>query len=213
MAKKPLMFGEQLDEQEKAALSDPRLRAGDHDPFYIPGYSEQLKARDLAKGDPRILPDHIKRKYYQRFGTGPVELRHEFTWVRVASPSGTQSYNADVDATEYYRRGYRPVEVADAAEFTAKYGYDFPPAATVVEGKIRQLDLALFVIDGEQARRNREEQDRYNEFFHGTNQPKEGEQTRLPFDIVDFEEDEPASKALDDLPDAFTAGPNIDHNR
>ena len=211
--KKPLIFGEPMDEQEKTALRDPRLRDGGHDPFYIPGYTEQLQANDIAGGHEAVMPEHVKRKYYQRFGKAPGELRHEFKWVRITNPSGGQSYNADIDATMYIQKGYRAVEVETKEDFEKKYGCGFPPAASIVDGKIRQLDVALFVIDGALARQNAEEQRAYNEWFHGANQPKQGEQTRIPFDIVDFDEDEHAKSSVDDLPDAFVAGPATNINQ
>jgi len=210
--KKPMLFGEQLDESAKATLRAPKLRDGGFDPFYIPGYTEQLQANSIAEGHSAVLPDHIKSKYYKRFGKGPGVLRHEFKWVRVSSPSGAHSYNADVDATMYTNKGYRAVEVTSQEDFEQKYGCGFPPAANIVDGKIRQLDVALFVIDGEQARLNAEEQRQYNEWYHGENQPKQGVQTRIPFDIVDFDEDTHAKSAVDDLPDAFVAGPATNIN-
>ena len=208
-SKQPVIFGDPMDDQERATFTHPKLRDGDYDPFYIPGYTEQRQANDIAKGHSGVLPEHVKKKYYTRFGKAPGEMRHEFKWVRIASPSGEHSYNADVDATMYAQKGYRPVEITSKEDFESKYGYGFPPAAQIVDGKIRQLDVALFVIDGEQARLNEEEQRAYNEWFHGANQPKQGEQTRIPFDIVDFDSDAHAKSTVDDLPDAFTAGPAI----
>lgn len=195
MIEEPLLWGDESNEVEKFD-SERDLVEGGFDTSYIGGYSELQKAKDIAKADEATLSESIKRKYYKRFGTEPYKSKYEFAWPRVSSPSGDDSHTANRDLIAWYQQGYTPVTVnpeqtldKQKAEFRKKYGYDFPRAARVApDGTIRRLDTALFVVDGERARRNEARQRAKNEKFHGINQPRFGEKTKAPFDFEIEEE-------------------------
>lgn len=156
MTGKPLLFGE----------DDPRRKAqrarGGLAPDYIPGYSELVQARDIAKAEHfydgiehRGLTDAQKRVYYERFGTKPVDSEWEFSWQRVSGPGGENSYNASTALMLAENDGWELVQLKAKdikrakEEFKERFGYGFPPAAHLMpDGSLRRLDVALYVMRG-----------------------------------------------------------------
>ena len=152
---KPFLVPDATNDVERASETNPWIRQS-HDPSYIPGYSEQVQANDLATGDDlefrqrhRHLGNDPKAHFYRLIGAEPKPLAVEFAWLRVNDPGGNRSYNADVDLMEYTSDGYIPATV----ETLTKYGYGFPPAGhKAPDGTIRRLDTMLYFIDGSKAR-------------------------------------------------------------
>lgn len=151
MPSKPLLFADDVPAADKRAVELKYVRE-EFDKFYIPGYSEVVKANDLSKNRAQIIDQagQTKQDYYQRWGTGPRDLPFEFVWVRVTDPAGrTTGTNIGIDRFHYTEKGYRPCTVQDFERLKEKLPtLDFPPAAEKAEdGTIRIQDSALFVVD------------------------------------------------------------------
>lgn len=134
---------------------DQQMRFG---PDYIPGYTERVMANDIAKADPLLFREahrtskgaKTQEELYREIGAEPGPLPVELTWLRVSSPSGGNSYSADVKMAEATQQhGFRKATVDDLK----LYGFGFPPAAhKEPDGTIRRLDVALYIRHGEVAR-------------------------------------------------------------
>lgn len=169
---KPVLWGTEETETDRDFMADMRI-SEEFDPSYIPGYSEIAKANDLAASN---AADSVKRHYYKQIGAAPRELPYQMAWVRVRGVDGERSPNADVGASEWRRRGYRPLPAAElqpGGSLYEHFGWRMPPAAHVsADGTICREDTQLWAIDG--ARANALEQARlaYTKEFH---EPRERE--------------------------------------
>jgi hypothetical protein len=151
--KKPLLFGNEETTIDEAAgkLEDGEIRDF-YDPSSVPGHAEQVMANEIESSE--AMSASVKEGYYRRFGTGPTDLEADFRWVRTQGPDGKRSYNADVAAMQYRRDGYRPATVEDLN----RLGFGMPVAAQILpDGSIQREDTALFIVDGDRARKNEAE--------------------------------------------------------
>ena len=171
---KPLLFGTTYaDEIERLAALGETM---ENDAGYIPGYSEQVRANEIAKIDPTIenftTSRHIKTKeglnlrdhYLKKYGD-PRPLPVRFKWVRVEDMRGDEGApNVRKDLLPYLKDGYK---IATQDDLNA-HSYGMPPAANVAaDGTIRRGDVALMVVDAEgaaraDARKARENAEREN---------------------------------------------------
>lgn len=159
-SKRPILWGNQTTDTEAVAGIEGTFLFEERDPSYVPGHGEIVMANDIAKGH---LPEHEKRRYYERFGTGPKALPMDLAWVRVSGVDGNRSYNADISAADWRRKGYRPATLDDLK----KQGWEVPPTAHVeADGTIRREDVALWIVDGDRARALEAYQARVNAEFH-----------------------------------------------
>lgn len=149
---KPLVFP---DNRSASDRFDPANVRG-HDPSYIPGYSEIVQANDIAASDElKFLNAHAgtrtKRKedIYKLIGTGPQQLDVQFSWQRVVSPNGGNSYSASVQLMNAAQEGWRLATIEDLQN----RGFGLPPTAHRDGEMIRRLDTALYIRDGEVARK------------------------------------------------------------
>lgn len=149
MAKqKPLLFGD-----TEAAVEAQAQYAFEREetPDYIPGYTEQIQANAVndARGSSGMATTARKEHYFKQFGVAPKELPVKLTWVRALGLDGAVNSNVRVQQSEYRKRGYRPATEEDLKT----HGYGLPPTAEVAaDGSIRRNDVALWVVDGEQAK-------------------------------------------------------------
>lgn len=150
---KPMLFS---DERSDAERFNPRkwLATG-MDPSEVPGWSERVRANDLAKADDLIFRDQnngkTKEHFYNIVGATPGELPVDFKWLRVTSPTGTRSGTVTQQLSWYQdKEGFRPATMEDLE----KYGYKLPPTAHVSEDNLirRGSDVALYIRSGEVAR-------------------------------------------------------------
>lgn len=161
MAKKPILFGDTRTETEISADRFQPIWEESFDPSYIPGYSEKVRANDIARADELFFrqqhsgakPGARKQEdWYRKIGAEPGELPVEFKGIRVEGPNGGPSHTANWQsayAMEY--EGFRPVTRTELEAM----GYGMPPAWREDEaGYIRRYDLQLMVRDGKVARRH-----------------------------------------------------------
>jgi hypothetical protein len=152
MSTKPIIFSDTRGDAEKF---DPRLHAGNLDPSRVPGYSEIVKANDIARADPLIFREKTgmtQEEAYAKIGAKPQELAVELAWLRISGPGGAESHSAarELDRA-VYQEGFRLCSKEDLEG----HGYGFPPAARPAEdGTIRRgPDTALYIRSGEVARK------------------------------------------------------------
>lgn len=153
---KPLVFGDESP-VEKYSNPDP-----DHaylQPDRIGGYSERVRANDIAKAQYPVagvqggLTPAQKEAYYQKLGAAPGDLPFQFRWLRVSNAAGGNSYNADVEMMRARHEGWELVNVKTKNEFKEKFGFDFPDTGNIMpDGTIRRMDVALAYVDGDRAR-------------------------------------------------------------
>lgn len=156
---KPVLFSEDY----VATRFDPRSRTA-QDPSRIEGWSETVRANDIAKADDlRFREAHVdgtviktKEDAYKVIGAKPAELPVEFVWLRVNGPGGAHSASAAVEIDSYTAdKGF---VLCTRDKFTAleeAYGYKFNHASWRVaeDGMIRRgADVALFFRSGEVAK-------------------------------------------------------------
>ena len=165
MPTKPFLFS---DDRSAVDRFDPYL-VRDLDPSRVPGYSEIVKANDIARADDlefrkaHEANPYIKTKEdaYKSIGAAPRTLEVEFKWLPVSGVAGSNlPYALRGQSDQYRQQGFQPVlldlsknaEVAFGELFP---GYGFPPTAHVeADGTIRRgPDVALYVRSGEVARR------------------------------------------------------------
>lgn len=145
------------------------------DPSYIPGYSEQVQANDIAATDDHIwYQQHLasgedgrpqdgqtKEDVYKQIGRHPAPLPVEFMWLRTQDAAGLHSAQIAKDLMEYDRRRYR---VAVWPNDFEPHGYGFPPAGhKEADGTIRRDDVTLYVVDGRAARAFKKAQQDYTQ--------------------------------------------------
>lgn len=160
--RKPMLFGDPTpDIQRKAEADATRRSEFATDPFYIPGYSELVKANAIGSAVQTFsgqgIDESEKQDYYKRYGTSPRELPFHFMPVRVRGPGGGGSTQADIEADTWKNLGYRPVSAEDFEEGgkLAQAGFGKPTAMTeTADGKFTSWDTELWVVDGERHRIN-----------------------------------------------------------
>lgn len=151
------------------------------DASWIPGYSEIVRANEIAKADDFVWAvQHektgiTKKQIYEVIGAQPQELPVEFAWLRVMGLDGGNSANADRERASYTKRGWRIVTVDDLKN----WGLGLPPQAHVSGGMIRRDDVALFVVDGRRERSFREWEARQLAEAEAETK-REGEKTGVP---------------------------------
>lgn len=152
MPKKPTLFSDSRDDTQRF---DPRLHRGELDPGRIEGYSEIIKANDLAKADPLTFRERngfSLEEAYRRVGASPRELDVEFAWLPASSPTGGTLSQAAAQQLDHYqnREGFRLATMEDIDE----RGFQLPLTAhEAPDGTIRRgSDVALYVRSGEVAR-------------------------------------------------------------
>lgn len=157
---KPLVFSDSRPAEERF---DPE-RTSRWGPSYIPGYSEIVAANDIAKADDLLFREQHKNALrpngkqgltkddvFRQLGTGPRVLDHEFRWLRVSGPNMSRTYSADAQLS--YAVNDQGFRLATEDDLKSR-GYGMPPAAHLDgEGKIRRLDVALYIRSGEVARK------------------------------------------------------------
>lgn len=156
MAKqKPVILPDYNTDTERAAIQTFNEQFFEQmDTSYIPGYTETVKANDIAATDDGTWYEQHKatglkkEDVYKQIGANPRELPVRFMWLRVMDTNGIEG-GAEVTKGlyDYKRRGYRPAVEADLTG----NGFGFPPAAYKVGEAIRRDDLQLFVVDGRAA--------------------------------------------------------------
>jgi len=177
-ATKPLLFGDKQGDTERAAMSNPFL--GDAlDPGAVPGYSEKVRANDVAAGR---LTASQREAALKAIGAEPGKLPVRLAWVRAAGLDGNVNGNVLVAASEFQRQGYRPATKEDLEA----HGYTLPPSAHIAaDGTIRREDVALWITDGAHA----EQLDRWRkemlDDFHAI-KPSEGADTGTPIEVLEY---------------------------
>jgi len=162
MAKKPVLFPEDLEANPDARFDPEYWEGRTSDPSWIHGYSEVVQANDIAQADDldfqnamREAGGKIKKKEdaYKLIGAKPQKLPVEFKWLPISGPSGegmSPDQRRQLDQYEN-REGFTPA-TEDVLE---KYGYKLSRSAWVGEdGKIRRgPDVGLYYRSGEVARK------------------------------------------------------------
>jgi hypothetical protein len=163
MAKKPVIltnYDRVAEDEVEELIARNRQLEDSYDPYYIPGYTEIVKANEIANADDHVWheryskTDITKAKVLAGIGANPQPLPVNFTPLRVSSADGTSNANVTRDLMPYSRWGYRPAIWPE--DFT-KHGFGQPPGYTVrQDGTLHRDDLQLFVVDG-RAERARQE--------------------------------------------------------
>lgn len=160
---KPLLFGTTYAEDIERLTAVNEIM--ENDAGYIPGYSEQVRANEIANIDPTVenftTSKHIKinglnlRDHYIKMYGTPKPLPVRFKWVRVEDQHGDDNTpNIRNDLLPYMKDGYKFVKTEDMEALSKEYGYGMPPAGVVApDGTIRRGDVALVVVDAEGAAR------------------------------------------------------------
>lgn len=150
--KKPLLFAEDFDPVERF---NPKNFRGSVDPSRIDGYSETVRANDIAKADDLVFREQnngmTKEDVYEQIGAHPQDLPVEFRWLRVCGPGGSESPHAARELDRLVtQEGFRPATEEDLE----RYGYSLSPNHwKAPDGTIRRgADVALYVRSGEVAR-------------------------------------------------------------
>jgi hypothetical protein len=96
MSDKPVKFGEKEASDDISRRNAQLGNPGYHvDVNYIPGYSEQVMANDMAKAvktDSTGMSEETKQGYYQRFGRKPMPLPYHFMPLRVLNTANEPLY-------------------------------------------------------------------------------------------------------------------------
>jgi hypothetical protein len=189
MSEKPFIFPDAQSDLERFNEINIDAVSGGFDSSYIPGYSEIVKANEIAaSNDLEFAQAHkdavsgarTKDDWYKIIGARPQKLPVYFKWLRVTSVSGDRSYNADVEVAQHQRRGWRLATDDDLGS----HGWGLPPAGILgADRYIRRLDTALFVIDAAL-------EDRYQAALRKTpddEAPKVGENTQVEIDVQNID--------------------------
>jgi hypothetical protein len=136
---------------------DPKAQNGTSDPGRIEGYSEIVRANDLAKADDykfrEIHGGKTKEDVYKVIGASPRELDCEFGWLPISGGAGGSMSQAASQQLDHYmsREGF---VLANEADLTSR-GFRLPPTAHIAaDGTIRRgSDVALYIRSGEVARK------------------------------------------------------------
>lgn len=185
------------DEREREKLGRaPVSHAG-----YIPGYHEQKKANDIAKGErfasgnkQHGLTETDKKEYYERFGTEPGPVPYEFDWARTRKPDGTEGTTLAMNRVKMRleREGWKPAKERDFEEGGKfhELGWELPPGADVAaDGTIRRWDTTLMYLPRERferVKRDRQRDGKGNEWA----------QKNLPGAHSVYEQEEGGEKAI-----------------
>lgn len=163
MAKKPVLFAEDLESNPDQRF-DPEFWEGRAaDPSWVPGYSEIVQANDVARVDDLDFRNAMreaknskfrsKEDVYRMIGASPQQLPVELAWLPISGPNGE---GASADARRQLdvymnRQGFRLARKEDLEE----HGYGTTPAMRFAEdGTIRRgPDTALYIRSGEVARK------------------------------------------------------------
>jgi hypothetical protein len=154
MAQKPALFSE---DNPTDLRFDPWANEGQLDPGRIEGYSEIIKANDIAKADDLTFREQnmgrTKEDLYKQIGAAPRKLKYEFAWLPVSGAAGGAISQAASQQLDWYmtREGFR---LASLEEVQAE-GFRIGPSAHVAaDGTIRRgPDVALYLRSGEVARK------------------------------------------------------------
>lgn len=163
MSKKPVILTDYnkvaLDEVEELIARNRQLEDS-YDPYYIPGYTEIMKANEIEAADPHVWHERYgktnitKESVLKGIGANPRPLPVNFVPLRAAGADGANNANVNRDLMPYSRWGYRPAKWPE--DFT-QHGFGQPPGYTVRhDGTLHRDDLQLFVVDG-RAERARQE--------------------------------------------------------
>jgi hypothetical protein len=155
--KKPLLFGESLESASERGVAGSQIAAqrATEDPNWIPGDSEQLRARELVNAEYGSMSHQQRDHQLRMLGVSEVrELPVHFKAVRVGRVTDmTVNDNVQIDLAVWQAQGYRFATVED---FTGN-GFQLPPLYHVAaDGKIRRGDVAMMVVDANTARAVRE---------------------------------------------------------
>jgi hypothetical protein len=160
MSNKPVKFGEQDASDDIPRRSAQLGNPGYHiDVNYIPGYTEQVLANDMAKAiktDSTGMSEETKQGYYQRFGRKPMPLPYHFMPLRVLNTANEPLYG-NQQLMNFQRLGYRPAKAEDFKEdgIFGRLGWQKPPAYQETPGgTFRNWDTELWFVDGDRYRYN-----------------------------------------------------------
>ena len=149
MAKKPLVLADDTPVDQR--FQAEQYTWEEQDASYIPGYSEIVKANDIATSE--RLSTEQKERYYQRWSTGPRRLPFEFVYLRMTNAAGGVSHSAAVDRMVYNQAGYTICKKDDFLALKDRFPeillgtpWDNGSATLEPDGTIRRLDSALFVV-------------------------------------------------------------------
>lgn len=164
--KRPVLFGDEetASDRHTARMSERDVSQSQKLGSYIPGYTEQLQANDIAGGvqfasggEIHGLDESDKRQYYERFGTEPRQLPYRFKPIRTTTPSGEgENVQISQNLWNFKRRGWRAAKKEDFEEGGKfhKLGWEMPPGFQVQpDGTLQRWDTTLFYIEGEKYRR------------------------------------------------------------
>lgn len=164
--KRPVLFGDEqtASDRHTAQMMERDVAQNQKLGSYIPGYTEQQMANDIAKGtefasggEIHGLGESDKRKYYERFGTEPEPLPFVFKPVRTTTASGEgENITISQNLQQFKRRGWRPAKAEDFEEGGkfARLGWGKPPGfQRQPDGTLRRWDTTLYYIEGETYRR------------------------------------------------------------
>lgn len=145
-------YDRQAMDDVEALIARNRQMEDDFDPYYIPGYTEVLKANEIKAADDftwmeRHRETHLtKEKVLKTIGAEPRTLPVYFKPLRVQSADGAASSTVLSDMRPYAKWGYRPA--IWPADFE-QHGFGQPPGFVVrPDGTLHRDDLQLFVVDG-----------------------------------------------------------------
>lgn len=148
------------DAEVEELIARNRQLEDSYDPYYIPVYSERLRANEIAAADPHVwherykLTNITKESVLRSIGADPAPLPVHFASLRVASADGTTNANVSRDMMPFTRWGYRPAIWPSDFE---PHGFGQPPGYTVkADGTLHRDDLQLFVVDGRLERARKE---------------------------------------------------------
>lgn len=144
-------YRKEFDDEVEALIAKNRQMEDDFDPMFIDGYTQALKANEIAAADPLDWANKnketgiTKKKVYNTIGSQPREVPVRFQAIRVIGMNGTHNANVSRDMAEYTRWGYRPAKYPEDFQ---PHGFGQPLGYTVQsDGTLRRDDLQLFVVD------------------------------------------------------------------
>lgn len=169
-SKRPVVFGDETTASDRhtARMAERDVSQAQKLGSYIPGYTEQVQANDIAsgtefasRGEIHGMDESEKRKYYERFGTEPQPLPYRLKPVRTSTADGEgENITISQNLQNFKRRGWRPAKAEDFAEDGkfGRLGWEKPPGFEAQpDGTLRRWDTTLFYIEGEQYRRLQEQ--------------------------------------------------------
>lgn len=162
MAKKPVLFPEDLEANPDARFDPEYWEGRAADPSWVHGYSEIVQANDIAQVDDldfqnamRDAGGKIKTKedVYKLIGARPQQLPIELAWLPISGPNGENMSPDQRRQLDQYenRMGFRPA----TKDVLDEHGYTLSRSAYIGEdGMIRRgPDVGLYYRSGEVARK------------------------------------------------------------